>query len=85
MVKIDGAFVRGVQAQPDAQVLVRALAAVARHFEMLTVAEFVETEAEAEWLRGQGIDCLQGHLFGRAAARPELGAEAAEPARRAAG
>jgi EAL domain-containing protein (putative c-di-GMP-specific phosphodiesterase class I) len=85
MVKIDGAFVRGVHVEPDAQVLVKALSGVARHFEMLSVAEFVETAAEAEGLRGQGIDCLQGHLFGRAAARPELGAEAAEPARRAAG
>ncbi|MFO1142232.1 MAG: EAL domain-containing protein [Amaricoccus sp.] len=72
MVKIDGAFVRGVHAQPDAQVLVEALAGVARHFEMLTIAEFVETEAEAGWLRAHGIDCLQGHLCGRPAARPEL-------------
>jgi len=85
MVKIDGAFVRGVHAQPDAQVLVQALAGVARHFEMLAVAEFVETEAEAGWLRGQGVDCLQGHLFGRPAARPELGPDAAETARRAFG
>jgi EAL domain-containing protein (putative c-di-GMP-specific phosphodiesterase class I) len=81
MVKIDGAFVRGVQAQPDAQVLVRALAAVARHFEMLTVAEFVETEAEARWLRDEGIDCLQGYLYGRASAAPGLGAGASGPAR----
>jgi EAL domain-containing protein (putative c-di-GMP-specific phosphodiesterase class I) len=85
MVKIDGAFVRGVHAQPDAQVLVQALAGVARHFEMLAVAEFVETAAEAEWLRGQGIDCLQGHLFGRPSARPELGPDAAAAARRAFG
>jgi len=85
MVKIDGAFIRGVHAQPDAQVLVQALAGVARHFEMLAVAEFVETEAEADWLRGQGIDCLQGHLFGRPGARPELGPDPAEAARRAFG
>ncbi len=77
MVKIDGAFVRGVHAQPDAQVLVKALAGVARHFDMLAVAEFVETPAEADWLREEGIDCLQGHLFGRPAARPELGSDAA--------
>jgi EAL domain-containing protein (putative c-di-GMP-specific phosphodiesterase class I) len=89
MVKIDGAFVRGVHAEPDAQVLVKALAGVARHFEMLTVAEFVETEAEAAWLRREGIDCLQGYLFGRASARPGLGAGVGAgsggPARRAAG
>ena len=84
MVKIDGAFIRGVHVQPDAQVLVEALAGVARHFEMLTIAEFVETEAEAGWLRERGIDCLQGHLCGRPAARPQLPG-AGEAGRRAIG
>ena len=51
MVKIDGAFVRGVHAARDAQVLVECLGGVARHFEMLTIAEQVESEAEAGWLR----------------------------------
>ncbi|HVL19815.1 MAG TPA: EAL domain-containing protein, partial [Amaricoccus sp.] len=68
------AFVRGVHAARDAQVLVECLGAVARHFEMLTVAERVEEPADAEWLRGLGIDCLQGWLYGRpspVAAMPE--------------
>jgi EAL domain-containing protein (putative c-di-GMP-specific phosphodiesterase class I) len=65
IVKIDGAFVRGVHAIRDAQVLVECLSTVARHFEMLVVAEQVESEADAAWLRGQGIDCLQGYLYGR--------------------
>ena len=72
MVKIDGAFARGVHTSRDAQVLVECLAGVARHFEMLTVAEQVETEAEAAWLTRAGIDCLQGYLYGRPAARPVL-------------
>ena len=55
----------GVHAARDAQVLVECLRAVAQHFEMLTVAERVETEADAAWLRGLGIDCLQGYLYGR--------------------
>ena len=42
MVKIDGSFVDGVARARDAQVLIECLAAVARHFEMLTVAERVE-------------------------------------------
>jgi EAL domain-containing protein (putative c-di-GMP-specific phosphodiesterase class I) len=67
MVKIDGAFVRGVHRNRDAQVLIEALAGVARHFEMMTVAEFVETAEEADWLRAHGIDCLQGFLIGRPA------------------
>ena len=57
---------------------------VARHFEMVTVAEQVESEADAAWLRRAGVDCLQGYLYGRPAARPEL-PEAATAARRLAG
>jgi EAL domain-containing protein (putative c-di-GMP-specific phosphodiesterase class I) len=65
IVKIDGAFVQGVATARDAQVLVECLTAVARHFEMLTVAERVETEADAAWLTALGVDCLQGYLYGR--------------------
>jgi EAL domain-containing protein (putative c-di-GMP-specific phosphodiesterase class I) len=72
MVKIDGSFVDGVACARDAQVLVECLAAVARHFDMMTVAERVEEEADAAWLRGHGIDCLQGWLTGRPSARPEF-------------
>jgi EAL domain-containing protein (putative c-di-GMP-specific phosphodiesterase class I) len=72
MVKIDGGFVNGVHASPDAQVLVRCLATLAQHFEMLTIAERVETQADADWLRAAGIDCLQGYLIGRPAAEPVL-------------
>ena len=54
----------------DAQVLVECLAGVARHFEMMIVAEQVETEADAAWLRHARVDCLQGYLYGRPSARP---------------
>ncbi len=72
MVKIDGSYVKGVHANRDGQALVRCLAGLAQHFEMLTVAERVETRADAEWLRAAGIDCLQGYLTGRPAAAPDL-------------
>lgn len=64
MVKIDSLFVRGIDGSPDNQALTAALVSVARQFEMLTVAEGVETEAEARYLRQLGVDCLQGYLFG---------------------
>jgi EAL domain-containing protein (putative c-di-GMP-specific phosphodiesterase class I) len=79
MVKIDGSFVSGVSTSPDAQALLRCLATLARHFEMMTVAERVETQADADWLSGAGVDCLQGYLFGRpgpqAILPPEPGSE----------
>jgi EAL domain-containing protein (putative c-di-GMP-specific phosphodiesterase class I) len=70
VVKIDGIFVRGLHCNPDNQLLVRALMAVAQQFEMLTIAESVETIEDAEFLVSIGIDCLQGYLFGAPTVRP---------------
>lgn len=70
IVKIDGAFIRGVHADVDNQVLTGALLSVARQFDMFTVAESVETGADARWLREAGVDCLQGHHFGPPVIRP---------------
>ena len=81
IVKIDGAFVKNVNRSPDARVLIECLVALATHFEMTTVAERVETEAEANCLRGLGVDCLQGYLYGRpsvVAALPEAPARGAQ-------
>lgn len=82
MVKIDGAFVQGVSRSPDARVLVECLVKIARHFDMLTIAERVEHDADAEVLRALGVDCLQGYRYGRPAAAPVL-PEADAPRRRA--
>ncbi len=70
MMKIDGQFVRGVAADPDNQVLCRAMLSIARHFEMLVVAESVETQADAVWLAEAGVDCLQGYLYGAPTTEP---------------
>lgn len=64
LVKIDKSFVKGIDHDPDNQVLVEALIAVAHQFEMFVVADGVETEAEASFLKGIGADCLQGYFFG---------------------
>ncbi len=69
-VKIDGQFVRGIHGNPDNQVLTQALIAIARQFDMLTVAESVETKEDAKYLMSIGIDCLQGYLFGAPTIRP---------------
>lgn len=69
-VKIDGQFVRGIRINPDNQALVGALIGIARQFDMLTVAESVETREDAEYLVAAGVDCLQGYLFGAPSVRP---------------
>lgn len=64
IVKIDGSFIRNIGAEPDNQILVQALVSIARHFDMFTVAEFVETAEDARLLVDLGVDCLQGYYFG---------------------
>ncbi|MGV6803507.1 MAG: EAL domain-containing protein [Ruegeria sp.] len=73
--KIDGQFVRGISANPDNQALVRALIAVAREFEILVTAESVENPQDAEFLTSNGVDCLQGFLFGSPSVNPPWASE----------
>jgi EAL domain-containing protein (putative c-di-GMP-specific phosphodiesterase class I) len=77
LVKIDGQFIRDIHRNPDNQVMTRALMAIARQFDMFTVAEAVETAEEAEWLRAAGVECLQGYLFGAPTTHPAWTAPAA--------
>ena len=73
MVKIDGSFIAGVAAARDAQVLVECLMAVAKHFEMVTVAERVETERRRRLAarRSASTASRAGSTAGRRA-RPEM-------------
>ena len=69
-VKIDGQFIRGICANPDNQAVTRALVGIAKQFDMLIVAESVETQEEAEYLVSIGVDCLQGYLYGAPTVTP---------------
>jgi EAL domain-containing protein (putative c-di-GMP-specific phosphodiesterase class I) len=71
ILKIDGQFIRGIAGDPDNQVLARALVSIAGHFQMLTIAESVETAADARWLAEAGVDCLQGYHLAAPTLRPE--------------
>jgi EAL domain-containing protein (putative c-di-GMP-specific phosphodiesterase class I) len=64
IIKIDGQFITGISENPDNQVLTQALVSIARHFDMFTVAESVETAEDARYLVDIGVDCLQGYFFG---------------------
>ena len=65
IVKIDGQFIRNINEDVDNQVLTTALVAIANQFDMLSVAECVETKEEMSFLQDLGFDCLQGYLMGR--------------------
>lgn len=70
--KIDGVLVKNVDESPDRQAVARAAIAIAQELEMYVVAEAVETEGEANWLREAGVGCLQGYLFGPPTVTPDF-------------
>ncbi|MGN2253372.1 EAL domain-containing protein [Frateuria sp. GZRe12] len=62
--KIDRAFVRDVESDPDTAAITQAIIAMARSLAKTVVAEGVETQAQADYLRTAGCEQLQGFLFG---------------------
>jgi len=78
ILKIDGQFIRDIHDNPDNQILTEALISIAQHFEMFTVAEYVENAKDAKFLAHAGIDCMQGHYFGVPTTRPYWAAREAE-------
>jgi len=70
ILKIDGQFIRDVHRNQDNQALTQALLSIGRHFDMLTVAESVESPQDAEWLRAAGVGGMQGYLFGAPTVHP---------------
>lgn len=66
-VKIDMDLVRDIHEDAFKQTIVHHLLSIARTHGIGTIAEGIETQAEADWLIDRGVDYLQGYLFGRPA------------------
>ncbi len=64
-VKIDGSFVRNMDAEPTHRAFVQAINTVVHTLGKKTVAEFVENEAVLELLKGLEVDYAQGYHLGR--------------------
>jgi len=64
--KIDGSFNERLANDSDNQYFVRSLIEMAEKFGVKTIAEWVQTEEDADYLRQWGVDYLQGNLFGAA-------------------
>jgi EAL domain-containing protein (putative c-di-GMP-specific phosphodiesterase class I) len=71
ILKISGQFIRGISKNPDNLAVTRALCAIAREFDMLTVAESIECAEDAALAVQIGIHCLQGYYFAAPTTRPE--------------
>ncbi|NLE72142.1 MAG: EAL domain-containing protein [Actinomycetales bacterium] len=63
-VKLDMSFTAGIPEDPQAARVSRALGALARELDMITIAEGVETVGQAQFLRACGWEYGQGWLFG---------------------
>jgi diguanylate cyclase (GGDEF)-like protein len=63
--KIDRSFVHDLALDGEAQIIIDTILAMSRALHMMTIAEGVETEAEATMLRQRGCGALQGYLISR--------------------
>jgi len=64
-IKIDRIFVEGLEDSADSVAIVSAIIAMSHALGKIVVAEGVETEAQAEVLRGLECDQIQGYLISR--------------------
>ena len=71
-IKMDRAFVREVDANRDAQAIIRSIVSLGMGLGVTITAEGVETEAELSCLRAEGCHEGQGFLFSRARPHAEI-------------
>jgi len=63
--KIDQSFVRNIATDLNDTAIIRAIVTLGQSLGLKIVAEGVETQAQAERLKEESCDTLQGYLFGR--------------------
>ena len=78
ILKIDGQYIRGIATSPDNQIIARTITTLARDFDMVSVAENVETPEDVLFLQQMGIDCLQGYFYGAPTVKPVWQTEATD-------
>jgi EAL domain-containing protein (putative c-di-GMP-specific phosphodiesterase class I) len=65
--KIDGLFIKGINADRENQVLLRAIVDIAQSSGRLTVAEWIEDEAMLDTVRSFKVDLVQGYHLSKPA------------------
>jgi diguanylate cyclase (GGDEF)-like protein/PAS domain S-box-containing protein len=77
-IKIDKSFTQGLLARSECVAVVASIFTLARGLGITVTAEGVETDAQLELLRVQGVNYVQGYLFGRPRPLAELDFSALE-------
>ncbi|MFW2132592.1 putative bifunctional diguanylate cyclase/phosphodiesterase [Ectothiorhodospira haloalkaliphila] len=63
--KLDARFVKDLESSDEAEMIASAVLALAESLSLDCVAEGVETQAQADWLRTRGCGQAQGYLYAR--------------------
>ena len=71
-VKIDGAYIGRMLETVRDHAILKAMVGLCRNLSIATIAERIETEAQAERLARLGVRYGQGFLFGRPAPTPKV-------------
>lgn len=79
--KIDRGFVNAIGRETITSPVLDAVLTLTQRLDIVTVAEGVETEEQAAWLRDHGVDFLQGYLISRPLTLEDLTAEYHKPAK----
>jgi diguanylate cyclase (GGDEF)-like protein len=79
IIKIDRSFISHLGQGQNTTVIVNAIVGLAHNLSMSIVAEGVETQAQAEFLKAIGCDAAQGYLFGRPVAAAVAAEQLEEP------
>jgi diguanylate cyclase (GGDEF)-like protein/PAS domain S-box-containing protein len=77
--KIDRSFVRDAETSTEAASIVRAVIDMAQNLRLTVIAEGVETEQQAAFLRRHGCDQAQGYFYGRPVPADEITPRLARP------
>lgn len=70
--KIDRSFISNLEKSRKSRAIVSAIIYMARSLNLRTIAEGVETEQQLDFIRKQGCDKYQGHLFSKALPKDDI-------------
>lgn len=83
-VKLDGAYIQKLAENHRDRAIVKTIATLCADLGVTTIGEWVESEAQADLLRGLGVSMGQGYMFGRPSPELKVSPKPAEQERPAA-